>query len=316
MALQQYKAQELQSIRRLAENSSARSPNMQAQTAHFEKFGEALPWRAVPQKTFEEAVSKLKQHPKGHADPELFLATENNISGRVNSMALLLAKIEGVIVGEHYYDVRQHLLVNKGVVLEDIHRIYTQRPALDQVTLATEKHGWQTREFYDTAAAARFVRNSGRKDIAAVASSQAGRLYGLKDLGDITDSLINCTRFVHIVPWQDYEHYKPTYDPAKRYKTTIIIEGEDRPLLRIYDTLGRHGFNPIRSETLPNGYFYPERFLVDLETHVDAPAYLRCVEELQSQRYEIKNLGCYLDRTPKKIQNLRARTLKETPHPT
>ena len=104
------------------------------------------------------------------------LPIENSLAGSVNS-------VYDQMISHHFYIVRSTrikidhtLLVKPGVKLEEIREVYSHEQAINQCSrfLAAHKE-WHVNICSNTAAAAKMVAESGRRDVAAI-SSAAGDL--------------------------------------------------------------------------------------------------------------------------------------------
>ncbi len=78
------------------------------------------------------------------------MAIENSIAGSILPNYNLLQKSNLKIVGEIYLLIRQNLLVNPGVNLEDIREVHSHPMALLQCMEFLEKHNWKLIETEDT----------------------------------------------------------------------------------------------------------------------------------------------------------------------
>ena len=87
------------------------------------------------------------------------MAIENSIAGSILPNYNLLQKSNLRVVGEIYLQIRQHLLVNPGVKLEDIREVHSHHMALLQCIDYLEKHpGWKLVETEDTALSAKHLQ--------------------------------------------------------------------------------------------------------------------------------------------------------------
>ena len=100
-------------------------------------------------------------------------------------MHLLLEKIELKIIAEHYHKVEHHLMSKKDVSLKNINKVYSHTHALSQCRANIEKLKLEPVNYFDTAGAAKFVRDSEDSDISAIASMLASEIYELRILKKI-----------------------------------------------------------------------------------------------------------------------------------
>jgi prephenate dehydratase len=125
------------------------------------------------------------------------MAIENSIAGSILPNYNLLQKSNLMIIGEVYLQIKQNLLVNPGVKLEDIREVHSHPMALQQCLEFLEKHDWKLIETEDTALSAKHVHQHRSKHIAAVASRLAADLFQLDILAPNIHTLKNnYTRFL------------------------------------------------------------------------------------------------------------------------
>lgn len=144
--------------------------------------------------TFREVVKKASN--KKESDGGI-MAIENSIAGSILPNYNLLQKSRLKIVGEVYLQIRQNLLVNPGIKLEDIKEVHSHPMALQQCLQFLDKYNWKLVETEDTALSAKLLQQHKSKHIAAIASSLAAQLFGLDVLQpDIHTMKNNYTRFL------------------------------------------------------------------------------------------------------------------------
>jgi prephenate dehydratase len=129
------------------------------------------------------------------------MAIENSIAGSILSNYNLLQKSNLKIIGEIYLQIRQNLLVNPGVKLEDIREVHSHTMALQQCYDFLDKHKWKLVETDDTALSAKHVHHHKSKHIGAIASKLAAELYELDVIAPNIHTLKNnYTRFLILQP--------------------------------------------------------------------------------------------------------------------
>ena len=115
----------------------------------------------------------------GGADA-VVVPVENSTAGAVADVYdLLLGHESLVVVGEAILRVRHCLLGPSGARLEDVREARSHPQALAQSESFLRARGIEAREAYDTAGAARDVRDLGDRRIAAIASRRAADHLGL-----------------------------------------------------------------------------------------------------------------------------------------
>ena len=161
----------------------------QAAAKHF--FGEA---ETISCTTFREVI-KVSENKK--ISDGGIMAIENSIAGSILPNYTLIQKSNLEIVGEIYLHIRQHLLVNPGIKIEDIREVHSHPIALLQCIEFLDKQHWKLVETDDTALSAKHVHQTHSRHIAAVAGKLAAELYGLEILvPNIQTMKNNYTRFL------------------------------------------------------------------------------------------------------------------------
>lgn len=169
-------------------------PGAYAEEAAVAYFGEDCQRKNLP--AWEDVFEAIQ---KGEADYGV-VPIENSSTGSINQVYDLLAKYEHFIVGEVKLRVCHCLMAPQGVTLDDITEVYSHEQGLFQCAPYLKDHPWKQTALSNTAAAAKFVSESG-KSFAAIGSERCARLYGLQVLArDIAQSSENYTRFVVVAP--------------------------------------------------------------------------------------------------------------------
>jgi prephenate dehydratase len=145
----------------------------------------------------------------------------------------------------------------------------------------------------DTAGAAAFVAESGRRDVAAIAPALAADLYGLDIIErEVEDAHDNTTRFVVLAK----EARDPTALEGARAMTTFIFEVKNIPAA-LYKALGcfaTNGVNMTKLESYQKGAsFAATQFFADIEGAPGDPRVDAALEELAFQTNEVRLLGSY-----------------------
>jgi prephenate dehydratase len=163
-------------------------------------FGKTV--EVLPCATFREVITTGNNKEKSDG---AVMAIENSIAGSILPNYHLLQKSNLRIAGEIYLQVRQNLLVNPGITLDDIREVHSHTMALQQCEAFLEKYTWKLVETDDTALSARYVHQHKCKHIAAIASKLAAELYDLEVLAPNIHTLKNnYTRFLVLVRDDEY----------------------------------------------------------------------------------------------------------------
>lgn len=241
----------------------------------------------IPCATFREVI-QVGEKPKQSAGA--VMAIENSIAGSILPNYNLLQKSKLRIVGEIYLQIRQQLIVNQGVSLEDIKEVHSHHMALLQCTDFLDKHNWKLVETEDTALSAKHIHQHHSKHAAAVASRIAAELYGLKIIAqDIHTMKNNYTRFLVLRRESEAEPV-PGADKSSLYFETDHSKGS---LARVLTRIAEEGINLSKLQSFPiPGSHWKYFFHADLE--FDSPGQFdRVLKGLGEITEELRVYGIY-----------------------
>ena len=167
--------------------------------AALEKFTKAMSW--TPADMIEENFDDFGTLVEALLEERLDYAVipiENSTTGLITRSLDLFRGVPIIGTAEVYQEVRHVLWGLEGATLDDIKEVYSHPEALSQCERFFKNHpAIRPVSYVDTAKAAKLVKDMGDKTIAAIASPQAGEIYGLKSiLGYLQTEKINTTRFV------------------------------------------------------------------------------------------------------------------------
>ena len=237
-------------------------------------------------KSFENVFAAIDQ---GFCEYGI-LPLENSSAGSVKRVYDLMMHYDFSIVKSVRIKVDHNLLANKGVSIGDIREIYSHEQAIRQCEgfLKTLKDV-QVHVCENTAEAARLVSESGRKDIAALASRSCAELYDLEVLKEsCQDNGNNHTRFICISKKLEI------YPGADRTSIMVVTENKPGALYQILSKFYVQGINLTKLESRP----IPDRdfefmFYFDIETSVYAPEFATMIGELEASCISLRYLGTY-----------------------
>ena len=238
--------------------------------------------------TFEDALAAVKGGEARYA----MIPIENSVAGRVADIHHLLPNAGLHIVGEHFLRVRHQLMALPDATLLTVKKALSHTQALGQCRNTLRKLGLVPVPEADTAGSARIVAESRDVGLAAIASSLACEIYGLKILmRDIEDEKHNTTRFVVLA--NEREHAKTGEGPII---TTFVFRVKNVPAA-LYKAMGGFATNGVNMTKLEsyqlNGKFVATMFFADVEGHPDDRPVARALEELQFFCSEYHLLGAY-----------------------
>ena len=241
----------------------------------------------LPCPTFEAAFAAVED---GQAELAM-IPIENSVAGRVADIHQLMPHAALYIIGEHFQRINHHLLVLPEAEMHDLKVVRSHEQALGQCRRNLQNWGLESVAYTDTAGAAKLVADLNDKSVAAIASSLAGEIYGLKSLReDVEDASHNTTRFVV---------FSRTPPPAPRdvpSMTSFLFQVRNVPAA-LYKALGGFATNGINMTKLESyqleGSFNASQFYADIEGHIDDPSVQLAMEELDFFTNEIRVLGTY-----------------------
>jgi len=208
---------------------------------HF--FGKTA--KVIPCATFREVVriAASKKESSGGV-----MAIENSIAGSILSNYNLLQRSTLAIVGEIYLQIRQNLLVNRGVKLEDIREVHSHPMAIQQCFDFLDKYDWKLVESEDTALSAKHVHQHKSKHVAAIASKLAAELFDL-DIGvpNIHTLKNNYTRFLIL----QREDAAGKIDDADKASLSFHTDHSRGSLARVLTKIADDGINLSKLQSFP-----------------------------------------------------------------
>lgn len=218
------------------------------------------------------------------------IPVENSTAGSVNAVYDLMMRHNFRIVRSVRLKIDHNLLAKPGVKFEEIREIYSHEQAISQCSAFLQEHpGIRVIACENTAAAAKMVADSSRRDIAALASRACMRLYHLEALAEsVQNQGNNHTRFICIS--KDLE----IYPGADRTSLMLVLPHQPGSLYKLLSRFYALGININKLESRP----MPERnfefmFYFDLETSVYSPEFLQLMAELPGLCDSFSYLGSY-----------------------
>ena len=215
---------------------------------------------------------------------------ENTSSGSINDVYDLLGEYSCHIVGETLLPVEQNLLVLPGTRMEEITTVYSHEQGFAQCPDFLAQHPeWTCTPYYNTAIAAKYVKDTGNPAYAAIASTLAARHYGLEVLvPGIQSSDINRTRFIIVSASQ-----KSIGVPDKA-TLTFTLRHERGTLQHALSSFVALNFNLTHIESRPiKGKNWEYQFYVDLTGNVTEDTLAILLKSLSTFCENGRLLGAY-----------------------
>lgn len=217
------------------------------------------------------------------------LPIENSIAGSVNQVYDLMHDNHFYIVRSVKLKVSHCLLAKKGVRKEDIKTVYSHEQAVNQCSDYIASNKFDTMIYKNTAVAAKFVAESNRNDIAAIASPLCAELYGLEPLEyDIQNYKCNHTRFICIS--KEPEIY-PGATQASFMMNIPHVQGSLYSVLSKFSSLGLNLLK-LESRPLPDSDF-EFMFYFDVVYNADSEKLYTLCNELEATLPSFTYLGSY-----------------------
>lgn len=242
---------------------------------------------SVPCETFDDTFAAIQ-----NGDTDLaMIAVDNTLAGRVADVHHLLPGSGLHIIGEFFLPIRHALLGVEGARVEDLTDVYSHVHAIPQCRKVIRKLGLKSHIQADTAGSAAMVAEVGDPTKCAIASSMAGKLYGLVPLmADVQDAAHNTTRFLvlsrdAVIPDQD----------CQDVMTSFVFRVRNIPAA-LYKAMGgfaTNGVNMVKLESYVGEKFQAAQFYCDIEGHVEDESVKLALEELSFFAEEVRIMGTY-----------------------
>ncbi len=254
------------------------------QEAARQFFGKDV--EVIPCATFREVV-KIGANKK-ESDGAV-MAIENSIAGSILPNYNLLQKSNLTIVGEVYLHIKQNLIVNQGVKLEDIKEVHSHTMALQQCYDYLDKYKWKLVETEDTALSAKHIYQHKSKHIAAIASKLAAELYGLNVIAPgIQTMKNNYTRFLILQREQN-----GSIEEANKASVNFVTDHSKGSLARVLGQIADGGINLSKLQSFPiPGTDFKYSFHADMEFET-IDQFHQVIEAIKPSTVELKIYGVY-----------------------
>ncbi|MCG2615588.1 prephenate dehydratase [Terrimonas sp. NA20] len=248
-------------------------------------FGKQV--EVIPCATFREVI-KIAGNKK-ESDGAV-MAIENSIAGSILPNYNLLQKSSLKIVGEIYLQIKQNLLVNPGVKLEDIREVHSHTMALQQCYDFLDKYKWKLVETEDTALSAKHIHQHKSKHIAAIASKLAAELFNLDMIAPgIQTMKNNYTRFLVL----QREDVAAPVEGADKASVNFHTDHSKGSLAKVLSRIADGGINLSKLQSFPiPGSDFKYSFHADMEFE-SVDQFNEVIRNITPLTEEIKVYGLY-----------------------
>ena len=181
------------------------------------------------------------------------MAIENSIAGAIIPNYALIDKHNLHIIGEYYIDIIQNLMVLNGQELSEIKEVHSHPMALLQCMDFLKTHPQiKLVEDKDTAETARRIHNNQLKNIAAIGSKVAAKMYDLTIIAPEIQSVNNnMTRF--FILSKNENHPEISGEKECVNKASLKFELDDTPgsLATVLNVMTNCKLNLTKIQSMP-----------------------------------------------------------------
>ena len=250
----------------------------------------------LPCKTFEIALNEAES---GNVDYAM-IPIENSAAGRVADIHRLIPKSNLHINFEHFQKVEHKLLIHPDSKIENIKNILSHEQALAQCSDKIQKLDLNILIGADTAGSAKTISDEKILDTAAIASSLAGKTYGLKVIDEnFANSLNNITRFYVMSKNENLE-----FDKKKIYISSFLFSVKNTPgsLFKVMGGFATNNVNMIKLESYNYGAdFVITQFYCEIEGHPEQDNTKFALDDMYHYCSKVRKLGVF-EKSPYRVR--------------
>jgi prephenate dehydratase len=237
--------------------------------------------------TFKEVIKNTAATKQSNGG---IMAIENSIAGSILPNYNLILKSNVKIVGEIYLQIKQHLLVNRGVQLSDIKEVHSHYMAIQQCSSFLDKHNWKLVETEDTALSAKHIHQYKNKHAAAIAGKLAAEIYDLDIIAPNIHTLKNnYTRFLVLM----HRDAVTAAVDADKASVNFVTVNEKGSLAKVLTVIASEGINLSKLQSMPiPGSNFKYSFHADMEFE-NEEQFTMLLNKLQDITQELTVLGIY-----------------------
>ena len=250
----------------------------------------------LPCKTFEIALNEAEL---GNVDYAM-IPIENSAAGRVADIHRLIPKSNLHINFEHFQKVEHKLLIHPDSKIENIKNILSHEQALAQCSDKIQKLDLNILIGADTAGSAKTISDEKILDTAAIASSLAGKTYGLKVIDEnFANSSNNITRFYVMSKNENSE-----FDKKKTYISSFLFSVKNTPgsLFKVMGGFATNNVNMIKLESYNYGAdFVITQFYCEIEGHPEQENTKFALDDMYHYCSKVRKLGVF-EKSPYRVR--------------
>lgn len=241
--------------------------------------GAAISFRPSWQQVFEDVQAGKAQFG--------VLPVENSAAGSVTAVYDLILRYRFYIVGAKAVKVAHCLATARPDA--PVRTVISHPQALSQCRGYIAAHGFEAREFSNTAAAAEYVAEQSQEGLGAICSLEAAKQYGLTVLEEeIQDEKNNQTRFVVI------SRAPILPEGANKISLCFSLSHEPGSLYSVLQRFAFCGLNMTKIESRPiPGSVFEYDFYLDFTGNIHEPVTLELICSLYDELPRFSFLGNY-----------------------
>lgn len=257
-------------------------PGAYSEQAVFNYFGSV---ETVPCESFDAMFDAVVS---GKSDAAL-APIENSLAGSIHQNYDLLLRHDLHIVGEYLLRVRHCLIAMPGVKKEDIKKAISHPQALGQCAGYLRNGGIKPEQVYDTAGSVKMLKESGARDVAAIASKRAAELYGMQVLEEgIEDNPENYTRFLAI------QKEPVTFEGEAKTSIVFTLKNVPGSLFKAMSVFALRDIDLTKIESRPlQGKPWEYLFYIDFIGSMQDETAKRALDHLGEYAVMLRVLGSY-----------------------
>jgi chorismate mutase/prephenate dehydratase len=254
-----------------------------SEEAAFQYFGQSV--LVKPCESFDAVFSIVERDEV----PYGVVPIENSLEGSISRVYDLLLNSPLRVCGELDVRIVHCLIANSGANLHTIKKIYSHPQALGQCQTFIKHLNCELVSTYDTAGSVKLIKEQNITDGAAIASTRAAKIYGMKILTrEIEDNPNNFTRFF-VLAKQD--------SPATgKDKTSIVFSVKHKPgaLFQAIKEFSDSNINLTKIESRPTRQkAWEYNFYLDFEGHRENKIIQQTLNRVENHCLFLKVLGSY-----------------------
>ena len=252
----------------------------------------------VPYKTFKDAYTAVEN---GECDC-CVLPLENSYAGEVDTVADLLFTGSLFVNQVVNLPIEQCLIANTDATKDTVKTVISHEQALKQCDEYIKNTGFEAESAANTALAAKSVKASADKTVAAIASAETAELYGLKILErNINDARNNMTRFASFSRVQNTPA-KSKLRESESFILVFTVQNRAGALAQTLNIIGAHGYNMKNLRSRPmKGLEWQYFFYIEAEGNINNENGRTLLLELSAVCARLKLAGTYYTKTSEDI---------------